>query len=135
MPKSRGRKRRKVDRVAKMTPVVEEALRHQLDAFRKKFGRDPGPNDPVLFDPDADVPTPMSLADYDDEVLAAMNKANLPPEYAYAFKKTGLLGIAADKSSWPPENIKEWNDAVDEYRAIQEAANRPDRPKGWNTQI
>jgi hypothetical protein len=34
------------------------------------------------------------------------------------------------KSLWPPEHIKEWNDAVDEYRAIQA---RPDKPKDWNT--
>jgi hypothetical protein len=26
-----------------------------------KFGRDPGPNDPVFFDPDKDVPTPIDM--------------------------------------------------------------------------
>ena len=68
-------------------------------------------------------------------ILAAMHNADLPPEFAYAYRKTGLLGLAEDKSLWPPENIKEWNDAVDEYRAIQAASSRPDKPKGWNTQI
>ena len=29
-------------------------------AFRKKFGRDPGPGDPVFFDPDADTPTAIT---------------------------------------------------------------------------
>jgi hypothetical protein len=60
------------------------------------------------------------------EILAAMSRANVPPEFAYAYRKTGLLGLSSDKSLWPPENIKEWNDAVDEYRAIQA---RPDKPK------
>ena len=68
-------------------------------------------------------------------ILAAMHKAELPPEFSYAYRKTGLLGLAEDKSAWPPESIKEWNDAVDEYRAIQAASARPDKPKGWNTQI
>jgi hypothetical protein len=68
-------------------------------------------------------------------ILAAMHKADLPPEFSFAYRKTGLLGLAEDKSAWPPESIKEWNDAVDEYRAIQAASARPDKPKGWNTQI
>ena len=35
-------------------------LKLQVAAFRKKFGRDPLPNEPVFFDPDADVLTPMN---------------------------------------------------------------------------
>jgi hypothetical protein len=30
-----------------------EAIACQLEAFRKKFGRDPCPDDPIFFDPDA----------------------------------------------------------------------------------
>src|SRR6187200_2238025 len=70
--------------------------------------------------------------DMEAAILAAMQKADLPPEFSYAYRKTGLLGLAEDKSAWPPESIKEWNDAVDEYRAIQA---RQDKPAGWNTQI
>jgi hypothetical protein len=68
------------------------------------------------------VPTPV---DVEAEILAAMHKAELPPEFAYAYKKTGLFGLGSDKSNWPPEHIKEWNDAVDEYRAMEAAAQRP----------
>ena len=74
-------------------------------------------------------------ADMEDAILAAMQRAELPMGFSYAYRKTGLLGVAEDKSAWPPESIKEWNDAVDEYRAIQAASARPDKPKGWNTQI
>jgi HEPN domain-containing protein len=40
----------------------EEAilLRAQRENFREKFGRDPGPEDPVFFDPEADEPRPLS---------------------------------------------------------------------------
>jgi hypothetical protein len=28
-------------------------------------------------------------------------------EFKTAYRKTGLLGLAEDKSAWPPESIKE----------------------------
>jgi hypothetical protein len=56
MPKSRGRTKRKGSssgqqtRVVKLNPQIMEALKTQREAFRKKFGRDPGPGDPMYFD-------------------------------------------------------------------------------------
>ena len=77
------------------------------------------------------------MPDIQEDVLAAMAAANLPPEFSYAYRKTGLLGLRADKSAWPPEHIQEWNDAVDEYRAMQAASQRPGRPdpREWTTNI
>jgi len=37
-----------------LSPEALEAIERQLEAFRRKFGRDPNDNDPILFDPDAD---------------------------------------------------------------------------------
>jgi hypothetical protein len=37
-------------------------LQEQRRAFMEKFGREPGPSDPVFFDPDFDVPTPLTEA-------------------------------------------------------------------------
>lgn len=39
-----------------------EALRRD---FVDRFGREPGPNDPLLADPDAAVPTPLSADAFD----------------------------------------------------------------------
>jgi hypothetical protein len=47
MPKSRGRKKPKKLQLSKM---MRDALLEQRAAFRAKFGRDPGPNDPLIFD-------------------------------------------------------------------------------------
>src|SRR5262245_39782145 len=136
MPKSRGRKRGKTSQplVVSMTPEMRDALLRQREAFKAKFGRDPGPNDPVFFDPSKDTPTPI---DMEADVLAVMSAANLPPEFAYAYKKTGLLGLLEDKSHWPADRVKEWNAAIDEYRAIEVASKQPDRPskEEWNTSI
>ena len=107
MPKSRIRKPKDRGRPAarKLSATEKAQLRAQKAAFREKFGRDPGPNDPLFFDPTKDEPEP--LEDIEEAVLAAMHKADLPPEFAYAFKKTGLIGLTADKSRWPPERIEE----------------------------
>jgi len=137
MPKSRGRKRKKAaagqGRFVKLTPRMKQILEEQRERFIAKFGREPGPNDTVFFDPDAADPQPMP--DITDHVLEAMNKANLPPEFAYAYRKTGLLGLGADKSAWDPADIEEWNGAVDEYRAMEEAQRRPNFPREWHTEI
>ena len=43
-----------------VTPEVKVALQAQRQLFRDKFGREPRPEDPVFFNPDADVPEPMT---------------------------------------------------------------------------
>ena len=84
-----------------MTPAAAEIVKQQLAGFREKFGRDPGPGDPVFFDPDQDVPTPMDLPTFTTDTLAALEAANVPPELIYAYKKTGrlLLGRLVDQLS------------------------------------
>jgi len=41
-----------------MTPEIEEDLNEQRKKFIEKFGREPCPDDPLFFDPDADTPQP-----------------------------------------------------------------------------
>jgi hypothetical protein len=135
MPKSRRRKQAKktTAQTVKMTPRVREALLAQRDAFRMKFGRDPGPGDPVFFDPDEDDPSPY---DMEQDIIESMRKGGLGPEVEYAFRKTGRLGIGADKTAWPAEAIKEWDDAIAEFHQIRAAreAEGPN-PQDWNTNI
>jgi hypothetical protein len=52
VPKSRRRKKKLPLGVVPMTPLVHQALLEQRNAFIEKFGREPGPDDPVFFDPD-----------------------------------------------------------------------------------
>lgn len=46
-----------------MSPELQRIMQDQLDAFKKKFGRAPGPNDPVFFDPDAKTPQLFAFCD------------------------------------------------------------------------
>ena len=85
--------------------------------FKEKFGRDPGPDDPVFFDPDADTPQPIDIDKYDAEVVRAMSVAGIEPAKIYAYKKTGLLPSAENWKLLSPQDRAEWNQALDEYEA------------------
>jgi hypothetical protein len=70
-----------------MTPRVYEALLEQRKAFVEKFGREPGPNDPVFFDPDKDVPTLIDPARLDADLEKALRESGIDPARADAIRK------------------------------------------------
>jgi len=91
VPKSRNRKR-KLQKplpcgVVPMTPRVHEALLEQRKAFIARFGREPGPGDPIFFDPDKDVPTPIGPDRMDADLEKALRDAGTDPAKAEAFRK------------------------------------------------
>jgi hypothetical protein len=60
-----------------MTPRV--ALLEQRKAFIEKFGREPGPDDPVFFDLDKDIPTPIDPDRLDADLEKARREAGIRP--------------------------------------------------------
>jgi hypothetical protein len=96
-------------------------LKQQAKAFEAKFGRPPGPHDPVFFNPDSDTPQTMSqqqVARFEAVVGDAMRKMGMDPAIVYAYEK---LGFFATKENWPLLDAgqrQEWLDAVAEYEAI-----------------
>jgi hypothetical protein len=78
VPKSRSRKTKLPRGVVPMTPRVHAALLEQRKAFIEKFGREPGPGDPVFFDPDKDVPTPMDAERLDTRLPAEFVDESFP---------------------------------------------------------
>ena len=66
----------------KMDPELTQAMQNQLESFKKKFGRDPGPNDPVFFYPDADTPQPIPIEKLRAVIIEAAEKAGLDPNRA-----------------------------------------------------
>jgi hypothetical protein len=124
MPKSRRRRKKAQTstRTIKLHPRAIAALEQQIEAFRRKFGRDPGEDDPIFFDPDCDVPTWLTEEKIEAQVLEAMREAGTSPAYAYAYRKTGLLSFGGDQSFWDPSDRREWAEAVAEYLRLEQDA-------------
>jgi hypothetical protein len=70
-----------------MTPRVHAALLEQRKAFIEKFGREPGPHDPVFFDPDKNVPIPIGPDRMSADLEKAFRDSGIDPEKADAFRK------------------------------------------------
>jgi hypothetical protein len=70
-----------------MTPRVHAALLEQRKAFIEKFGREPGPGDPVFFDPDKDVPTPIGPERMHADLEKALRDSGIDPDKAEVFRK------------------------------------------------
>jgi hypothetical protein len=99
--------------------IPMDAYRAQLAAFRRKFGREMGPDDPFFFDPDADTPQFRSPSDarHAIDVMAEMlGQAGVDAALIHAFKRTGGLFPTVTRRLSYEESI-EWNAALDEYHA------------------
>ena len=99
-------------------------IKRQLTLFRMKFGRDPRGDDPLFFDPDAPGPDPVPIAD--DQINNAMRKAfaatSLPPQFVYAWEKTGILVGEEGYQRMRPEDRDHYDAAIKEYFRLEAEA-------------
>ncbi len=94
------------------------ALVRQRQSFRKHFGRDPRPEDPVFFDPFADEP--RFLDEEGEERLIrmsemAMRRAGIDLAKIYAWRKTGLFVSDENEHLLSADDFQDWLDAFFEY--------------------
>jgi hypothetical protein len=105
-----------------MFPELQQLLREQRRAFAGKFGREPGPDDPLFFDPDADTPQFITERTSDrliEQLVEAMRKAGVDEAYIYGYTKTGLLVTRENMHLMRPEELKEFEEAVREYQRLK----------------
>ena len=100
-------------RTLSMSPELEEAFQKQRKRFIEKFGREPNDDDPIFFDPDADTPQPYPEEKYTEELIEAMRKAGIDEGYINAYKKTGLIVTEENKDLLTPEELEEFEDALE----------------------
>jgi hypothetical protein len=96
-------------------------------AFREKFGRDPGPEDPVLFDPDADEPTPLSPEGWQagfEAMRQAAEDAGVDPAYVAAWQEVGYMVTDENRHMFTAAEVQAYLDAVDRHQQPP----LPDRP-------
>jgi len=110
----------------RMTPRVDRIIRHQLQEFKKKFGREPGPGDPVFFDPDADHPTPYDPEKMKRQTLEAMRAAGTRPELIFAYERTGFVVNREGYRQMSRADRAEYDAAIDEYFATQKGGSNGD---------
>jgi integrase len=117
MGKRRIKKRsRTKKREVKVDRETMKALEQQKELFREKFGREPGPGDPIFFDPDADTPIPLDEDLIRTDITKAMASAGIDPALIYAFHRTGLIISEENVHLMSPEDLAEWQAALDEYK-------------------
>jgi integrase len=98
---------------------VAEALANQIEAFRQKFGREMGPNDPLFFDPDAETPLPISEEQITRDVTEAMHLAGIDERRIYAYRKTGMLISETNLPQWSAKDLAEYQAALDAFDSLQ----------------
>lgn len=105
-------------RSVKLDTASLDIVQRQVEKFREKFGREPGKDDPLFFDPDSFIPRPLDLDELTAETVKAMELAGTRPEMIYAFRKTGLLVSEDNIDKLPQSSLAEWEAAVEEYFAL-----------------
>lgn len=104
-----------------LSPEAVDVLKEQLKNFEKKFGRKPGPNDPVFFDPAFDTPTKINEQKLADQMISTMDRADVRPELIWVYIKTGLMPTKENQRLMPREDRRAVRRAFQEFDR-----NRPD---------
>jgi hypothetical protein len=113
------KKKKRPKHKAPMSAEARKVMEQQLEKFRQKFGRDPGPEDPVFFDAGADMPHLVDQEKAEEALLMAMTAAGLDPELIYAIQRTGRFVTEENSQLLSEEDLVEWQAAIEEYRQLQ----------------
>ncbi|MFE2869877.1 hypothetical protein [Embleya sp. NPDC059259] len=94
---------------------MNEAFAAQTEAFRAKFGRDPGPDDPLFFDPDADEPVALSRQGFDralGEMAERAAEVGVDPAMIHAWREVGYIVTQENRHTFSAEEVRAFTQAV-----------------------
>lgn len=111
---SRRRREGHQRRQVQLDPKSVELLQEQKRRFVEKFGREPGLNDPVFFDPNASEPTSFNLETVMAETIRMLEEAGADPATIYAVKQTGMLPPIPGHG-YSKADLREWDAAIAYY--------------------
>lgn len=104
---------------------MRAAMQGQLEAFRQKFGREPGPQDPIFFDPEAEAPVPMSvdrMAALFDELIEHAEQAGVDPAMLKASRDLGYIVTTENQHLFSFAEVQAWRDTVEHYWSQEDDA-------------
>ena len=107
-------------KVLRVDPDQAAALEAQVRRFEEKFGRPPGPDDPLFFDPAADEPQPASLTGLETETVAMLEAAGVSPAWIYAYQHTDGLLPRPDGSFASARDQAEWDEVISRYVRVHQ---------------
>src|SRR5262249_32071612 len=99
----------------KLDQATSDGLNELMQDFENIFRRPMDKNEPVFFP----ATLLMSEDDCTDSIAAAMRAANVPPVLQYATNKTGRFVSNENKKYLTPDEIDEWNQAVNEFYELE----------------
>lgn len=96
--------------ISKEVPIsaeLQQAFEQYFEKFREEYGRDIQPDEYIFpdFNP--------VLAEAD--MILLLKNANTPNHLIYAFEKTGRIVTSHNRDKLTDKELKEWNDAINEY--------------------
>jgi hypothetical protein len=89
---------------------LKAAMELQRQKFVAKFGREPGPDDPIFFDVDEDQVR--------EDTADAMRAAGIAPALIYAYEETGLIVTQENRSLIPDIELRQFDAKVREYHDL-----------------
>ena len=107
-------------KVIRVDPDQAAALEAQVRRFEEKFGRPPGPDDPLFFDPDAGEPQPVSLTGLETETVGMLEAAGICPAWIYAYQHTGGMLPRPDGSFATRRDQAEWDEVISRYVRVHQ---------------
>ena len=119
-----GGKRAPEAHAKKIIPIdhaTAEAITQQKRLFREKFGREPGPDDPLFFNPESAIPEFLSVESQEETwraLVQAAGESGMDPALVYAMNKTGRIVTDQNIRFLTDADLQEWNDAVDQYHQM-----------------
>jgi hypothetical protein len=113
-------------KIVRVDPDAADALESQRRRFEDKFGRPPGPGDPIFFDPDADEPRPLPVTGMETATVAMLEAAGISPAWIYAYQNTGGLLPGPDGTFTTASHRAEWDEAVSRYTSLHQPGQLPD---------
>jgi len=125
----RGKRSHRVGEDENIIPInreTAEIIAQQKKLFREQFGRDPGPEDPLFFDPGVATPQLRSGESADEvwsSLLRAAGDSGIDPALVYAMNKTGRIVTQQNMRFLTDADLQEWNDAVHEYHQMIASGN------------
>ncbi|MCU4432300.1 SEC-C domain-containing protein [Acinetobacter pittii] len=94
-----------------LTEEVLELLQQAEDHYLQVFERKSHKNDPVFL-----AKYLLSDVDMQREMVKVMEKAEIAPEFIYAYQKTGGLLLTEENEKLATgKDLEDWNDAIEEY--------------------